>query len=582
MLRDIPAADNVQLYIRGRLQQYLSNFTEWADTWGLMIDPKKTFMQHFTKRRIACPVVKIRQQVIEAKKDQRLLGMVFDSPRLTWNSHVTCLKQDCLKRIDLLKAFSSSVWGASTSLLRNFYVAYIRSKIDYGSIVYGSASKTALKKLDIVQNACLRLVLGGRNTTPILSLQAEACIAPLGLHRDYLNVKQLIKLKCSPPNSVSAKMLKLAGPTLPSYDYPFNSYPYRAVKSAQLIDMPPVKRTPTASFTVPPWSNVNNLIETQYKDQVHNNVTFNKYVDRHYKGFKHIFTDGSKTSDDARISAASALYSPSQSLSICWKLHPDHSVISTELFAIWKALISVRESEWSAAVIFTDSRSALQMISSNCPTYGNVVTRIKDLLLSLNAEVTVVLHWVKAHCGITGNEIADRSANKGHDNDRSELYELTQCEYVSMLKRHYKLYWNDNWKFTTELTRKGMFLRGIRDNISGVGPVAKFHNRRHEVVIHRLRMGHSGVKGYLGRFHMEESEDCADCQVPDSVEHYLLQCTTHQGQRAVMYRKLATVGIDRPNLKTILGGDERLLKKRRDIFKILLDYIKSTGKMDLL
>ena len=286
--------------------------------------------------------------------------------------------------------------------------------------------------------------------------------------------------------------------------------------------------------------------------------------------------------DNDKISAASAMYSQSQSLSVCWKLRQEHSVISTELFAIWKALVSIRDTGVTAAVIFTDSRSALQMITSNHPTYGDVVSKIKILLMSLNGDKTVLLHWVKAHCGIIGNEIADRSANKGHENNRSELYELTQCDYLSVFRLNYKKYWNDYWKFTTESTGKGMFLRGIRDDISGGPPVANFHNRRHELVIHRLRMGHSGMKQYLGRFHMEESEDCADCKVPDTTEHYLLQCATHEGQRDVMFRKLAMIGVDSPTIKTILGGNENFSRRRRDIFKLLLDYIKCTGKLDLL
>jgi hypothetical protein len=164
MFRDVPTADGVQLYIyaddvtvscsgldpsevRRRLQQYLHNFAQWACTCGLILNPKKTSMQHYTRKKIACPVVKLMHQVVETKKEQRLMGLVFDSPHLNWNSHVSSLRRDCLKRIDLMKAFSSSVWGASTKLLRSFYIAYIRSKVYFGSVIYGSASKTTLKNL---------------------------------------------------------------------------------------------------------------------------------------------------------------------------------------------------------------------------------------------------------------------------------------------------------------------------------------------------------------------------------------------------------------------------------------------------
>ena len=38
-------------------------------------------------------------------------------------------------------------------------------------------------KLKVIQNVCLRLILGARNTTPIRSMKVEANLAPLGSSR---------------------------------------------------------------------------------------------------------------------------------------------------------------------------------------------------------------------------------------------------------------------------------------------------------------------------------------------------------------------------------------------------------------
>lgn len=38
--------------------------------------------------------------------------------------------------------------------------AMIRSRVDYGPIVYDSESEPVLKGLDMVQNVCLRVCLG--------------------------------------------------------------------------------------------------------------------------------------------------------------------------------------------------------------------------------------------------------------------------------------------------------------------------------------------------------------------------------------------------------------------------------------
>ena len=49
-----------------------------------------------------------------------------------------------------MRSVSGSKWGADQETLLRIYRALIRSKIDYGCIVCGSASETALKHLDVV------------------------------------------------------------------------------------------------------------------------------------------------------------------------------------------------------------------------------------------------------------------------------------------------------------------------------------------------------------------------------------------------------------------------------------------------
>ncbi|GFY09324.1 reverse transcriptase domain-containing protein [Trichonephila clavipes] len=64
-------------------------------------------------------------------------------------------------------------------------IALIRSKLDYGSVVYSSACKSLLKILDPVHQAP-RLCLGAFRTSPVESLYAEAYEPPLDLRRKYL------------------------------------------------------------------------------------------------------------------------------------------------------------------------------------------------------------------------------------------------------------------------------------------------------------------------------------------------------------------------------------------------------------
>ena len=69
------------------------------------------------------------------------------------------MKAKCLKALNLLKVLSHTSWGADRTTLLHLYRSSIRSKLDYGSIVYGSARKSYLQMLDTVHNQGLRLAL---------------------------------------------------------------------------------------------------------------------------------------------------------------------------------------------------------------------------------------------------------------------------------------------------------------------------------------------------------------------------------------------------------------------------------------
>ena len=45
----------------------------------------------------------------------------------------------CLKALDVLKVLAATEWGADSTVLLQLYRALVRSKLDYGSIVYVSA-----------------------------------------------------------------------------------------------------------------------------------------------------------------------------------------------------------------------------------------------------------------------------------------------------------------------------------------------------------------------------------------------------------------------------------------------------------
>ena len=78
------------------------------------------------------------------------------------------------------------------------YRAIVRSKLDYGCIVYGTASITNLRQWDIIDNSGLRLAFGAFCTSPVSSLYTEANEAPLEERWLKLSMHYYVKTSTCP------------------------------------------------------------------------------------------------------------------------------------------------------------------------------------------------------------------------------------------------------------------------------------------------------------------------------------------------------------------------------------------------
>ena len=95
---------------------------------------------------------------------------------------------------------SNTNWGGDRSVLLNLYRSLVRSKFDYGSIIYGSARKSYLKCLGIIHHQGLRLALGAFCTSPVESLYAESNEPSLYTRREKLSLQYTTKLAANPKN----------------------------------------------------------------------------------------------------------------------------------------------------------------------------------------------------------------------------------------------------------------------------------------------------------------------------------------------------------------------------------------------
>jgi len=102
--------------------------------------------------------------------------------------------------MNLFNIIAHRTWGADQNTLLTLYRILIRSKLDYGAIIYGSARKSYLKILEPVANQALRICLRALHTSPVSSLQVLAHELPLNLRKEQLSLQYCMKLKCTKLN----------------------------------------------------------------------------------------------------------------------------------------------------------------------------------------------------------------------------------------------------------------------------------------------------------------------------------------------------------------------------------------------
>ena len=118
------------------------------------------------------PIVRIGNTFLPVEESTKFLGLWWDS-HLSFKKHISVLKTQCKEALNLIRVVAHLKLGGDRDTLLMLYRAIVRSKIDYGCIVYGTASNTNLRQLDSIHNSGLRLALGAFCTSPVSSLYTK-------------------------------------------------------------------------------------------------------------------------------------------------------------------------------------------------------------------------------------------------------------------------------------------------------------------------------------------------------------------------------------------------------------------------
>ena len=525
-----------------QLQGCLHKIEEWCTENGFRFSPSKTACVHFHNKRgvLPEPNLNLNGNKIKVVKETKFLGVIFDQ-KLSFIPHMKALKTKCLKALDIIKVASSQEWGADKFVLLKLYRSLVRSKLDYGCVVYGSARPSYLKVLNTIHHQGLRLALGAFRTSPVESLYVEAGELPLEHRRIKLSLQYVTKLKSTPSNPAFNCVFK------PEYEHKYlrntkviSPLGIRIKEHLQGSNILIDEINEDDIYDIPPWElsspTINLALHSSSKSDTHNSEFRQRFleVNDYYenKGYVPVYTDGSKA--DNYVS--SSVVFPVDIFKV--NLHEHTSIFTAEAVALKLAVQHIQRDAIRKTVIYSDSLSCLQALQNR--NMENPIIRQIIHILSYLREVDshIEFCWIPGHCGIKGNEKADKIAK---DHIPHKIYEVKSpySDFKPRISQYVNSLFQAKWDVCV-----GNKLHEINESFL---PYLKMYsdNRKEDIILTRLRIGHSRLthKHYLAN---EDPPECIPCNSSLTIKHVLIECVDTADIRKQFFNC--------PDLKTLFNS----------------------------
>ena len=547
-----------------RIQLAVNAADDWTKAHGFKFSEAKTVSMHFTRLRgvFPAPSLKLGRTSLRHVTETRFLGMTFD-PKLYWTTHIKNLRTRCHRSLQLLTCLSHMTWGADRTTLLRVYRSLIRSQLDYGCQIYGSATATCLKTLDGIHHQALRIATGAFRSSPVVSLYAEAGEPSLAHRRDKLNLQMYTRL-VGMPRTPSHSAL-----TAVETDFLYRNWNYHApfgFRVRQLLqslneDPPSVMHShyfnyPTHLIDPPTLCRDMFKVNKSRQPTIALKVQFSAHSATHDHLSVPVYTDGSKSNSGVGFAAVF----PNKTIS--GKLPPAASVFTAELRAILPAITYMLRLPQRNFIVYSDSQSALQSICNSFSLHPIVREIHRWLRVLGDAGKQVTFCWVPGHVGVPGNEEADRQAVAAAN---THVYiapiPLPTRDYYAHYSSVLKARWLSSWR-NAGVNK----LRTIKSSIS-VWSTACRKSRQEEIILARMRIGHTRLT-HQHLMCREPPTYCENCIVPLTIYHILTECPEYVEERRTHFAS-GRVGVG-VSLSCILGDAEAAVTA-------LFGFLRGTG-----
>lgn len=545
--------------VTDKINATLTKISDWLTDHNLSISSSKSSALLFQKRgsRDNLRPIALNNEIIPWKKSVKYLGVIIQN-NLSWADHATYICGKAQKGLNLMRASSGKWWGADPQTLRTVYYGLVRSHLDYCCQILSPITKQLSIQLDRVQFQGLRSILGCMKSTPTNVLQAEASEPSLDHRRKWLSVKYLLKIVILKNHPILELIEELQHFTLNNIGYWRNKSCPHLVEAYRFISE---HCRHISRFDIYPCFQVElshqvakiPYVELELKKLRDNRVPFYHILDKRWPHNVAIYTDASR--DPTNNISAIGVYVPVTNTEYSQVLPAYTQIYTAEIVAIQKACNYIQNAGLRNVVIFSDSKTALQLITNACYSDKSlyIALKTKQKILDLKKSgVSIELVWVPSHTNIPGNDKADALAKAGTLLNNAHRSKIDAQNFIPTIKERLWLQWQSEWTQTTII--KGQWYAGFQDRFPKTPWFRNFPflNRKHSSTLIRIRTGHCLTNKHKFRIGVADSPYC-ECGAIEDLNHIFFECPINIIPHYDIYQKLVTCKMPTPiDIRTVL------------------------------
>ncbi|XP_042145584.1 uncharacterized protein LOC121835449, partial [Ixodes scapularis] len=393
----------------------------------------------------------------------------------TTTVHLSVMKLTFI--IHLMRFISGTTWGATVGCLQRLFEAFFLGLLRYHLPILNNTCASNIRAIQCIEAQALRACLGLPRCASTSGTIAEARRYPIEAYMIQETIRLHLRHLTRHPNHHLA--------TLPS-ERPESAFSKTITKH----NIVPSDLFPVQKDEIPPWTFLKPRI-TLYVKGIHKKTSIPSpvlkqltlgVINEAYGLSTHIYTDESSSETLSGI----GVVIPAHNHTVKMKIRHRTTSTASELAAIREAIRYIMSRSPQPWTIFSDSKSALQIIQTFMKrnAYDQLAYQVSALChQALVKGHQISTQWIPGHCGIPGNNAADRAAKSTISAD-SILIPYSKSDSNAKVQALAKTISLGHWMNVITHDRRLYFLDPQR-----TFRVPSGISRRLETTLHRLRLG---------------------------------------------------------------------------------------------